>query len=266
MAETVGVAVRGLFEYLGKDSMRNRTGVVRNVMAGIEPPERTSSENVAPGANALRVPVGDDVVRIMTWADTSSAPERDRLAAKLVVYSVQRRAAVARARKADFESAGPLGGLWKLPALHRKTAAMRARRGIDVGAHVVPLPPSAWAVVKRAIALAEDSEFLFPAERDRKAGKPATTLHPDSLTHIFSEIPGNDVSPHDMRRAFGTTYANAAKLTPHAVKQILDHSEGVESGDVTASHYMFTSGTHEKWPTMQGYVAWVDNVTKRGTI
>ena len=60
---------------------------------------------------------------------------RDRLAGKLLIYTVQRRRTVALARQADFEPAGDNGGLWKIPALHRKTASVRARRGIDPGAH-----------------------------------------------------------------------------------------------------------------------------------
>jgi hypothetical protein len=75
-----------------------------------------------------------------------SAPGRDHLAGTLLVYSVQRRRAVALARRTEFEPASVFGGLWKIPPLHRKTAAMRAHRGLDPGSHVVPLPPSAWAV------------------------------------------------------------------------------------------------------------------------
>jgi integrase len=265
-AETSAIAVRLLFRFLGSDSLRSKTSVVKGIMEGLEAPERTLDESDE-GANHLTVPDVDDLARIMTWLSIeASAPERDRLAGKLLVYAVQRRRAVALARQSDFESAGDHGGLWKIPALHRKTASVRARRGIDPGAHVVPLPPSVWAVVKRAKALAGDLEFLFPAARDRRANQPAATIHPSRLTHMFAEIAGNDCSPHDMRRAFATTFAGTSNLKPSDVKLILDHSEGIVSGDVTASHYMFVSGTHVKWPIMRGWVDFVDAAARRGAV
>ena len=61
-----------------------------------------------------------------------------------------------------------------------------------------------------------------------------------------------------MRRAFGTTYARSARLKLSDVKQILDHAEGVAPGDVTAEHYAFLDGTHEKWPLVRGWCDWVD--------
>jgi hypothetical protein len=155
-AETSAIAVRGLFKFLGSDAMRSQTSVREEALEKLKPPERTLDESDDDGSNSLTVPGADDLARIMAWLDIeTSASERDRLAGRLLVYTVQRRRAVALARKADFESAGYLGGLWKIPALHRKTASIRSRRGLDPGAHVVPLPPSAWAVVKRAIQIAE---------------------------------------------------------------------------------------------------------------
>jgi hypothetical protein len=212
-AETCGVAIRGLFEFVGADAMRSTSGVIEGVMEKLKSPERSLDEDDDESENHLRVPGADDIARIMSWLDNpTSADERYRLAGKFLVYSAQRRRMVARARVADFESAGEHGGLWRLPALHRKTASVRKRKGRAVGAHVVPLPPAAWAVVLRAKALGEGSEYLFPAERARRKGDAVTTIHPDSLTHLFADIPGSDFTPHDIRRAFGTTYGNAAKL------------------------------------------------------
>ncbi|MGA2493232.1 MAG: integrase family protein [Roseiarcus sp.] len=264
-AESSTIALRRLFKFLGSDAMQRKTNVEPGIMDSLRAPERSLDES-DDGANALKVPSADDVARIMQWLNTGSAPERDRLAGKLLVYSVQRRRAVALARRAEFEPAGEFGGLWKIPPLHRKTAAMRARRGLDPGSHVVPLPPNAWAVVKRAISLARDSEFLFPAMQNRRNASPAATIHPSSLTHLFASIPGNESSPHDMRRAFGTTYAQVARLKLYDIKQILDHSEGVNSGDVTREHYSFLTGEHEKWPTIRGWVEWVDTAVAHGSI
>lgn len=270
-AELVAAALRRFWKWLGSDAMVAKTSVEPGVVDTLRAPERTLVEDGdgdGDGENALRVPGADDVARIVKWLQNPDSPaiERDRLAGLLLVYSVQRRRAVALARKAEFEPAGEHGGLWKIPALHRKSASVRARRGLEVGAHVVPLPPSAWAVVKAAMALAGESEWLFPAVRARRASRAQTTMHPAALTHLFADIAGNDCSPHDVRRAFATTYAKAADLEMPSIKRILDHSEGVVSGDVTKEHYMFLSGEHKKWPTMRGWAEWVDAAASRGPV
>ena len=268
-AETVAVAVRRLFAWCGADSQRARTSVPKDTMKDLRAPERTLDEEAnEDDDNSGAVPIADDIARIMHALDREDlAPLRDRLAAKLVVYTAQRRRSVARARKSDFVSdLEGLGGYWLIPAMHSKTAAKRARRGLAVADHVIPLPPRAWAIVVAAKKVAGDSEYLFPATRDRRSGKPATTLHPDSLTHLFAEIPGNQATPHDIRRAFATTYGNFAELELHQIKLILDHSEGVASGDVTVNHYRFTDSKNKKWPLVRGWCDWVDAATERGVI
>lgn len=132
------------------------------------------------------------------------------------------------------------------------------RRGLEVGDHVVCLPHQAWAVVTRAMALAGDSDWLFPATRKRRAGVEAKTVHPSQITHMFADLPGNPASPHDVRRAFATTYAEQADLLDEQVKWVLDHKEGIRSGDTTREHYRLTTGTHKKWPVARGWCDWVD--------
>lgn len=257
-AETCAIAARRFFAWMADDAQRRKYKVAPGLLTGLKAPERSLDER--DGSGTLYVPTGEEVGRIVRWLrDPVNASERDRLAGLLLVYSVQRRNAVAHARKADFEAAGSHGGLWKLPPMHRKSASRRRRRGLSVGQHIVPLPPFVWAVVERAMALATGSEFLFPATRNRRKGKPAQTMHADLLSHLFREIPCYDGSAHDIRRAFGTTYARYAKLRVSDVKIILDHSEGIPSGDVTVEHYAFLTGTHEKWPIMRGWTNWVDD-------
>ncbi len=265
-AELSAIAVRKMFAWLSDDAQRIKYRVQRGVMVGLKAPERSlrESEDEDDGSEALHVPSAEEIGKMVRWLRESHAgtSERDRLGALLCVYSVQRRRYVARARKSDFEEVEGLGGLWSMPPVHRKTASIKKRRRITVGSHVVPLPPSAWAVVARAIELSGDSPWLFPATRARRKETPATAMHPSTLTHFFGDVraalDGVGSTPHDVRRAFGTTYAEAADLDDHQVKMILDHSEGVVSGDVTRTHYSFRDGTHKKWPLMKGWCAWVD--------
>lgn len=260
-AQTTAIAVRGLFEFLGGDDVSRLSGVEPGRMERLKAPERTLDEDDA-GDGALHVPDGKEIGALMRAIRESATVrlERDRLAAQLAVYSVQRRRMVASARIADFEFLKDGTALWSIPALHRKTASLKRRRhGVTVGAHVVPLPAVAAAVVKRAVELAGDNAtHVFPSRRARRKDKPSLHMSPETLTHLFADLDGNKVSPHDVRRAFGTTYAKSAGMRLDDVKAILDHSEGVKSGDVTAEHYSFLSGTHHKWPVMRGWVAWVD--------
>jgi hypothetical protein len=259
-AEVVATVLRGLWRFLGSDAMRKQTAVDPDEMRGLRPPERSLVEDTD-GDEGLHVPEAAEIGRIVRWLRSDAATERDRLAGTLLVYTVQRRRAVALARKADFESIGNGTGLWRLPPLHRKSASRAKRKGRDVGVHIVPLPPSAWGVVERAKDLASDSEYLFPAMRQRRAGKEATTMHPSLLTHLFAEIPDSQASPHDMRRAFATTYRVAAGLLVADCGLILDHgrredNEGAEA--VTATHYAFSGIGKKAWSIMRGWIDFVD--------
>ncbi len=236
-----------MFKYLGKDERTRQTGVEKDRLRDLEAPERTRTDFDDEEANEgnLYVPDGPAIgVVARALQDPERFSERDRLAGMSTLYSAQRRRPVALARKREFEPVRGLGGLWRMPPLQRKTASIKARRaGRDAGSHVVPLPAQAWAVVSRAMELAGDSPWLFPGSRSRRAGMAITSMHPSRVTEILGEVPGNLASPHDVRRAFGTSFAGEARLPIERVKEILDHGEGFESGDVTRDHYSFLTGS-----------------------
>ena len=274
-AETAAVALKGLWKFLGRDDMRTKTGVAVEEMKGLSAPERSLVEDEDVD-QSLHVPKRDEIGKIIRWLRRSIAPlpesagkreraaaavvERDRLAAMLLVYTVQRRRAVARAVRSDFENIGNGTGLWRIRPAHRKSASLAARRGHDVGVHVVPLPPSAWAIVERAMKLAGDSRYLFPGVRSRRHGAAVTSMSEYTISHLFEEIEGCEASPHDMRRALGTTYRIAAGYTVGDVGLILDHGkrEDMDGEDVTADHYAFSVVGKKAWAIMTGWCDFVD--------
>lgn len=279
-AEIAAVAMRGLWRFLGRDDMRLRTGVDREEMRLLTPPERSLVEHaVGPADDAgEHVPPRDEIGRIMRWLRQPVAPlpqtanrrelsshsvsERDRLAALLTCYTVQRVRAVSHAVRSDFEDLGDGTGIWRIRPASRKGASHAARRGHDVGVHIIPLPPSAWRIVERAAVLAGDSPYLFPAARARRQGMPVTTMHEAGITHLFAEIPGCVASPHDMRRAFGTTWRMTTEYTVADVGLILDHGAREDAGedaeDVTANHYAFTPLRRKAWKMMREWCDFVD--------
>jgi integrase len=259
-AETCAIAVRMVFKNCGAAQNRARTGVHKDFYRDIEQPERKRSTG-KPGQKStkkVRIPSGEDVAKIMLFARSTAngMSERDRLAVLLTVYTVQRRTEIATARCDQFTEAHT-GGIWTIPPVSRKTATESEERGVTYGFHVVPLPPSAWAVVLRAKELAKGDEWLFPPSDDRTTGLDAVHMNESTVTHAVRKASGGIYSPHDIRRAFGTTYAEVAGIDDEDVGKILDHSEG-KKASVTRKHYAFADGTHEKWKLIDGWVAWVD--------
>ncbi|WP_156967894.1 hypothetical protein [Methylosinus sp. PW1] len=260
-AEVVAVTIRGLWRFLGHDARRAETGVDPEEMRGLRAPERTLVED-DDESEGLHVPDRKEIGAIMRWLSSADLLERDRLACRLLIYTVQRRRSVALARRADFKACGAAGGVWRIPPAHRKAASRAKRKGNLVGIHLVPLPPSAWTVVEEAMRIAGDSEWLFPAVRSRRADQPATTMSESTLTHIFSDMP-TAASPHDMRRAFGTTYRLAAGLRKSDVGLLLDHgkrkSEDESTQKATRDHYAFDGGVDpEVWDLVRGWCDFVD--------
>jgi integrase len=257
-------ALKKMFQHLGEGQNRILTGVTKDFHMEIEKPKITRAVNkpVSRQRKKVRVPDGKDVAKIVRYARDPSSPmiERDRLAILLTVYTVQRRMMVANARIEEFSPAHT-GGIWTIPPVSRKTATDSEERGVTYGFHVVPLPPSAWKVFLRARELAGDSEYLFPPSPDRTTGLDALHLNESTLTHAIRKASGGTFSPHDVRRAFGTTYAEAAKMDELDGKKILDHSEG-KKPSVILKHYRFLDGTDEKWPLISGWCDWVDEHAK----
>lgn len=258
-------SLKRFFDFLGHDTQTDDSGVEEGRMSKLRPEKRRTDLPLDP-RKRLRVPDGQMVGQLMVRfrdpaATTAKRPTKStqRLASLLTLYTVQRRTTVCTAHKAEFEEVPGRGGLWHQPNPHRKSGSRRSQQiGTLVGDHVVPLPPQAWAVVQEAMGLEPDCPFLFNSSRRRRAGMSRNSLNPSTLTHLWSDVEGNVVTPHDMRRAFASTYKKVAGLTDRDLKLVLDHKAGTPSNDVTRRHYDLNSVGYESWPTMIGWCAWVD--------
>jgi hypothetical protein len=108
------------------------------------------------------------------------------------------------------------------------------------------------------IAKEEGSIWLFPGFRPKVAGNEVKHLSKHVLTRAFALMPNVAASPHDVRRSMGTLGESVLGLMRSDTKAILDHGEGVPSGDVTAAHYSLHDGRHFKWPVMDRWVSEVE--------
>lgn len=224
--------VRPMWTWLAADAQQIRSGVLGTDMALLRPPERTNREGEAA---TTHLPAIAELGRLLALirAQVVDATLSDAL--MLLLYTVQRRRAVASARIADFVTEEDGSLTWQLPPLHRKTGRGKSRT------HDLPLPDAVAAMVRRRIEANKKREdvspWLFPALRPRRKGDAVAHIHADSLTHALADLPGIVASPHDLRRGFATHLEELVGMPLAMLKAVLDHSEGQAPGDVTDVHY-----------------------------
>lgn len=248
-AEHLAGALRTMWAFLQADERVERSGVEPGAMTGLRAPERSRPHEGQPSIK-LNVPSLDQVGRILAIARSGALRETHGLAIELLVITVQRRRPIALARLSEFTPLPQHGGLWRIPAPHRKTAERRR----DHTDHVVPIPKVTWKRLARQIehSVAAGSDLLFPAARVRRRTSNESTeqvgsIAPDTLTHKLRHLPKVSATPHDLSRAFGTHGEFALGNSREATRSILDHNEGHETHDVTRESYAMHDGTHLKW-------------------
>lgn len=224
--------IRPMWTWLAQDAQQIRSGVLGSDMALLRPPEATNRE----GEEATTyLPPISELGRLLALINAGVVDETFSDALLLLLYTVQRRRAVASARVADFVEEADGSMTWQLPPLHRKTGRGKAR------SHDLPLPDAVASMVRRRIEASSkaktESSWLFPALRPRRKGDAVAHIHADSLTHHLDDLPGIAASPHDLRRGFATHLEEMAGLPLLMLKTVLDHSEGQDPGDVTDVHY-----------------------------
>lgn len=184
----------------------------------------------------------------LAWSlDDSLGTQAARCAAALVLFTAQRRETVSSARRRDFEELDGNVGLWKIPGQFIKGKQR----------HTIPLPPTTWQIVRRALALSQpNDDWLFPQLRKRRAtDKGDNHMSGKSIGDAMVET-GSPVRPHACRRAFATHGESLLGFSRGDVKAILDHSEG-QSADITAIHYALHDGLHFKWRIMRAWETWL---------
>ena len=255
-AEHLASVLRPMWKFLGQDAQVRRSGITPGVMTELKAPQRTLDEGDDEGDEGAYVPPLLELGRILAIARSEGVlAEQIGLAVQLTVHTAQRVLTIVSAKVAHFEEVEG-GGLWTIPPARRKAGTSRSGKARK---HVIPLPAAAWAVVKRAIEIAQEREsvWLFPGFRPKRTGGEVSHMNKSVLTRALLLMPNVIASPHDVRRSMGTLGESVLGLMRSDTKAILDHGEGVPSGDVTAAHYSLHDGRHFKWPVMR---RWVDEV------
>lgn len=197
-------------------------------------PEREQSKPPA-SADAERT-LNEDEVGLLLWALNKDRNAEKRLCLRLQLFAGQRRLTPLEAHKSAFLPHPVYGMTWRLSG--DKADAWR----------VLPLPEQARNAVEAALALSrEDSPFLFPKQRKRRAeddmdghlSERAVSRSIEQMRKpggVFHDLPF-DPATHDLRRSFTTIMAprmskytvGNRRLSPSDVQMITHANEGRRS-------------------------------------
>lgn len=264
-AEHLASVLRPMWRFLGSPTKRTLSGVQPGVMRELSAPARSRLEDGTDKRKTKYIPSMIEVGRIVAICRSGALHPVIAGAIELTVFTAQRVTPIAMALRSDFIDFPEYDCLWTIPAPHRKTARKRG----DESDHVLPLPPAAFEAAMRSVkwATAGDDERLaestrvFPQLRARSAKNPPTVdshISQSTICHTMTYMPGVQATPHDLRRALGTHGPDNLGIADAETKLILDHLEGVASGDVTSSSYALHHKLKPKWAVMEPWAAHIE--------
>lgn len=251
--------LRPFFNFLGDDAQTRASGVQAGLLAGMRSPPRSNIDDDEDDEDhGTYVPELEEMASAILCARAGYEPTY-ACAIELLVWTVQRRRAIAGARMEAFKPL-PDGktALWSIPPASRKK---RRKNGKIRRPHVIPLPEPIWKCVVAAAEAREDQEskFLFPAKS--KSGH----INVTTLTHYLSYLPGIKASPHDMRRGFATHGESLLDFGRSDTDALLDHERpswnevthrsATPAASMTGIHYSLHDGTHRTWGIMNTWTS-----------
>ena len=254
---------RGFFNWLGNDLRKGQTSVPENFLLGAK---AGAAERNVIGRRVVNKGIPDvhPIGRALAIARSGVLGTLPSLGIQLVIGGVARRRTTVSVRIEDvrpYQIRDPKIFNWYQPPAFRKTAD----KIHSESAHQVPLVGWATEIIttleKRLSEDEWESGWLFPAARLRRIGQPQKDpfMAEDTLNNNMSAMPGvsGALSPHALRRAFGSYGSMFGKFAKDEAKIILDHSEGV-GDDVTRGHYDLDPRMGRKVEMMTWWVNWLD--------
>lgn len=206
-----------MWKWLHRPANRAASGVTRGTLDDVEAPDLGNVKK------RQRYPELARLGGVVAIARSGALDPVVGAAIELLAWTAQRRLTIARAHIDEFvDWEGRAGwGLWRVG--HRKS-----HKDDGTVPHTIPLPPTAWVRVRGHLAWlathVPSSEWVFPARRDGQSDKPAKVGHidPGTLTKALPTLPGAVMTPHDVRRTFPTSLANAGHHLTF-VGYVMDH-------------------------------------------
>jgi integrase len=248
-ADRVKSAIGSTFKWAVK---RRRADVLSDPTAGLG--------KRAPSVARMRVL--DDTELTNFWhgvsAPGSPLTKSMQLIIKLAILTDQRRAEVCGTHTSELKMSSQ-NPTWIIPGDKRQAGQVIAGRMKNRLDQVVPLSRQAKHLWQEAIALAEQSEFVFPsraAQTNSARQSRFPHIRPDSVSQATRRLRAmvgvDDVHLHDMRRCIAT-WCGDHGVRPDVIDRILSH----KPRDVTRRHYNFAGMDHLVLEALQ---AWSDHV------
>jgi integrase len=154
----------------------------------------------------------DEIAKVWAGIDGEHGPtKRMRLLLKQLLVTGQRNSTVAGARVDELKTIDTVNPVWKVPK-----ARMKNRRRD----HLLPLSPLAADLFHQAIAMNNDSDFVFPAGRGEEEhfGQASVSR---AMKRLCSKIGVKDLRIHDFRKAMTTWLVEQG--VPYEVRTKITH-------------------------------------------
>lgn len=232
--------LRSMFNFAVREE-RLAVSPMTGVMAAAEekPRDRVLTDNELRAVwcelkypSGLKIGDGDDAKPL--WVS-----EQVRIALQLCLLTLQRRTEIAGMRVDELRLEE---GTWTLVRERTKNGK----------AHLVPLPPTAVALIRSALELRgpqSNSPFVFPSPWKKLRDK---SIDGGALSHALSDIYAalkiEGANLHDLRRSGASVMASERLLIPPIViSRLLNHTlDGGGGAAVTARHYAIHDYAKEK--------------------
>ena len=183
-----------------------------------------------------------------------------RLVLQLAMLTGQRRNEVAGARLSELHGLDTDVPTWVIPGDENRRGKIIEGRTKNGREQRVPLSTQAAAVFRKAIALSNGSDHIFPADFTKvRGGKAPAGLHihggsvSAAMRRLRDTAGVDDISIHDMRRAISNWLKNEG-VSREVRDLILNHKDR----SVTEAHYSSTARMEKQ--VRAALQAWADHV------
>lgn len=247
--------IKAFWSFLASAGRRSKTGVEKDLRtvdfrARKRDEEGDPNKKFNPDDEVSDAPVPVQLGIALAIARCPGALEPfESNALMLLLASCQRRRAVMGASTDRFRRypTAPDEQAWFVAPYFRKT---RSKRGAK--SHLVPVLGFGADAVAAQDKIAGDSRWLFHNGRKGDNHRNVNTLN-----KLLDALPGVDWSPHGPRYSLADFVATLQGFEKSEAALILDHSEGTEPSDVTATYYTSSPQISKKRAIME---AWMDHL------
>ena len=195
----------------------------------------------------------EEIKAVWTGLDKAPMGEKSRLALKLILVTGQRPGEVCGAAKVEVDLKA---ATWTIPSKRAKNRQV----------HLVPLSPLAVELFNSAIALSEDSDYVFSSRPRSGKGLDLTEpMEAHALSHAMRGslrelgLKAKPATPHDLRRTVATHMARLG-IPDRVVGRVLNHGTELRR-TITSRVYIQHDYADEKREALEAWAPELRRIT-----